>query len=295
MHPMSKLHAFFFNDTFKQKLENIVLVLAALGFFTHLALIFVHNSEYLTLNTPYNDLFDNPISAIYTPFSFILIYEVYLLIFYLSSSFTNSIGKQYEVISLIEIRNIFKDISKLELEPNWFDHPDNIIFTVDIIGFLILFYLIYWFNRLKNTVTAKETTLKMKPFVQAKKSVAVLLLFVLVGLILYNFSNWIIEIFEYNQGVISQITNINYIFYTDFFTALIIVDVLILILSFKYTERYSLLIRNSGFIISTILIRLSFGSSSFITISLIVFGTLFGVLIARIYLGMARGERDSEL
>ncbi|MFP4089650.1 MAG: hypothetical protein ACLFUB_18850 [Cyclobacteriaceae bacterium] len=292
---MNKLHHQLFNEVIKQKFENLVLLLAILGFFAHLILIFVINADILQWKVPYEDLFDNPISAIYTPFSFILIYEIYLLIYYLPSSFTNSIGKQYEVISLIEIRNIFKDISRLELQNEWFAYEDNIIFTIDIIGFLILFYLIYWFNRLKNSVTAKETSLRMKPFVRTKQGLAVLLFFVLAGLIVFNFGNWLVELLDYQQGLIRQITNLNYIFYTDFFTALIIVDVIILIYSFKYTEKYSLLIRNSGFVISTILIRLSFGSGTYVTMSLIVFATLFGVLIARIYLGMARDERDSEL
>jgi len=51
-------------------------------------------------------MFTNPIAAIYTPFSFILIYEVYLLVFYLPKSTTIYIGKQYEIITLILIRGI---------------------------------------------------------------------------------------------------------------------------------------------------------------------------------------------
>ena len=42
------------------------------------------------------------------------------------------------------------------------------------------------------------------------------------------------------------------------FTLLILADVVILLISFRYTEEYPKLIRNTGFIIATILIRLSF-------------------------------------
>jgi hypothetical protein len=58
-------------------------------------------------------LLTNPISAIYTPFSIILYYEIFLLIFYLPRSFTTSILKQFEIISLIIIRRIFYDIPKI--------------------------------------------------------------------------------------------------------------------------------------------------------------------------------------
>ena len=77
--------------------------------------------------------------------------------------------------------------------------------------------------------------------------------------------------------------NINYLFFNDFFTLLILVDVFILLLSFAYTDRYSQLIRNTGFIISTILLRLSFSASGITGILLIISGIVFGLLILLIY------------
>jgi|TARA_Y100000389_G_C17384750_1_gene476384 NADH:ubiquinone oxidoreductase subunit 4 (subunit M) len=77
--------------------------------------------------------------------------------------------------------------------------------------------------------------------------------------------------------------NLNYLFFNEFFTLLILVDVFILLLSFQYTERYSQLIRNTGFIISTILLRLSFAVSGLTSILLIISGIVFGLLILLIY------------
>ena len=65
-------------------------------------------------------------------------------------------------------------------------------------------------------------------------------------------------------------------------------DVFILLISFQYTERYSQLIRNTGFIISTILLRLSFSASGLTSILLIISGILFGLLILLIYNAMER-------
>ncbi|MGA0166588.1 MAG: hypothetical protein ACO39A_04945, partial [bacterium] len=66
----------------------------------------------------------NYLSAIYTPFSILLYYEVYLLILAIPNSITKAIGKQFEIISLIIIRDVFKDLSYLG--ENSFDmaHPD---------------------------------------------------------------------------------------------------------------------------------------------------------------------------
>ncbi len=289
---MTRVYDLLFNEKVKQQLENTILLLAIVGFALHLLLIFSASTEFFNLQIPYEGLFDTPIAAIYTPFSFILIYEVYLLIYYLASSFSSSIGNQYIIISLIEIRNIFKDITKLELNLNWFSEKENVVLTVDIIGFLILFYLIYWFFRLKGPIKDEEARIEVPSFINAKKIISILLLLVLAGLTVYNFTEWLIEVIDYRKGAISELRDINTIFYEDFFNILIIVDVLILILSYKYTHRYSLLIRNSGFVISVVLIRLSFGSSTILNMILIIFGTLFGVLIARIYLAMAKVEEN---
>ncbi len=289
---MIRFYDLLFNEKVKQRLEEIILVLAIIGFAIHLFLIFGQNSDFFRINTPYDDLLDNPISAIYTPFSFILIYEVYLLVYYLASSFSSSIGNQFVIIALIEVRNIFKDITKLKLELDWFAYKENVVFTVDIIGFILLFYLIYWFFRLRGQHERGEGRIDVSSFVNAKKIISILLLVVLAGLTVFNLTAWISEVINYQQGILSELRDVNTIFYVDFFNILIIVDVLILILSYRYTHRYSLLIRNSGFIISVVLIRLSFGSSTILNMALVLMGALFGVLIARIYLAMARLERE---
>ena len=112
-----------FSKVFSEKnlknFEKIILISATLGFIIHLILILLNNSEYIDLSFFRDSLFVNPISAIYTPFSFILIYEAYLLIYFLPRSFTTSIAKQFEIMSLILIRKIFKDIPNVNLDDNW--------------------------------------------------------------------------------------------------------------------------------------------------------------------------------
>ena len=64
-------------------------------------------------------------------FSFILVYEAFLLIYYLPRSFTTSVAKQYEIISLILIRKIFKDIPEVDLNENWISNENNIQLIYD--------------------------------------------------------------------------------------------------------------------------------------------------------------------
>jgi len=77
--------------------------------------------------------------------------------------------------------------------------------------------------------------------------------------------------------------DINNVFFNEFFSILILADVFILLLSFQYTEQYSQLIRNTGFVICTILIRLSFGAPALTNVLLIISSVIFGLLILSIY------------
>ena len=277
-----KANSFFgtvFADTVRKKVENLILILAGFGFIIHLLLIFLKELDLITVTELNQELLNDPISAIYTPFSLILVYEVYLLLFYLPRSFTSCISKQFEIISLIVIRKIFKDIPLMDLNDNWIFSEHNIELVVDLLGFLILFFLIYLFNKDTKKLPKKNITdPSLIRFISSKKIVSLSLLVVMSFMALNTLFEWVFNIYS-NQ----TITQIDGLFFNKFFTLLILADVIILLISFRYTEEYSKLIRNTGFIISTILIRLSFSSSGYLTMILILTGVSFAYLILKIY------------
>jgi|TARA_B110001469_G_C9588057_1_gene291759 hypothetical protein len=285
---MNKILTFFdtlfehiFSDKNQKKIERVTLWLSIIGFITHLLLIFSKRFE--LFHTPFEArLLDDPISAIYTPFSIILVYEIYLLIMYLPRSFTTAVSKQFEIISLILIRRIFGDIPKIELDVNWIENVANRQLIYDLVGVLVLYFLIYQFNKHQNKITKKELSIRLKRFVSSKRAVSLILLPVLIFTSIYTAFTWISGLFLASMKE-SILPDINSVFYNEFFTILILADVFILLLSFQYTERYSQLIRNTGFVICTILIRLSFGTYGLTNILLIISSVLFGLLILRIY------------
>ena len=254
-----------------------------LGFFIHLAFIFLSKFNIVNLHLE-SELFKNPISAIYTPFSFILIYEVYLLIYYLPNSFTTYITKQYEIITLIIIRKLFKDLSGLQLTSNWFEIKDDLQFTYDILASIVLFYLIFQFQKQgkRKNNQPKIDVPKIERFINRKKILAVFLVPTFFIMALITFSSWLDSISFTTEGLTSFET-INNLFFDEFFTVLILVDVVLLLISFFYTDKFHKIIRNSGFIVSTILIRLSFGVSGLVSTVLIISAVLFGLAIILIH------------
>ena len=272
-----------FSKVFSEKnlknFEKIILISATFGFIIHLILILLNNNGYIDLSFFQDRLFVNPISAIYTPFSFILIYEAYLLIYFLPRSFTTSIAKQFEIMSLILIRKIFKDIPNVNLDDNWIKNENNLQLMYDLSGVLIVFFLIYLFKKLKDKLPKLPVHQNLERFISYKKIISLLLLPTLTLLCIYSFIDW----YDYTFLGIGESSNIDFLFFVDFFTILILVDVFILLISFQYTERYSQLIRNTGFIISTILLRLSFSAEGLTSLLLLVSGIVFGLIILLIY------------
>jgi hypothetical protein len=242
-----------------------------------LSLIYLKRAQ--LFDFPFEDsLLNDPISAIYTPFSIILVFEIYLLVLNLPRSFTTSVSKQFEIISLILIRRIFADIPKLNLNTDWFTNVANLQLIYDVLGVLALYYLIHLFNKGRLKLPKKPVDANIKRFVSSKKAVSIILLAVLIVISFVSLFGWLNNLFFDQVSV-----DINNVFFNEFFSILILADVFILLLSFQYTEQYSQLIRNTGFVICTILIRLSFGAPALTNVLLIISSVIFGLLILSIY------------
>tara|TARA_B100000579_G_scaffold225332_1_gene184493 strand:- start:934 stop:1794 length:861 start_codon:yes stop_codon:yes gene_type:complete len=279
MNRIESLHNNVFSQKNVQLFEKSIMFLAVGGFIIHLLLIFFENYYGLDIFSTKTNLSSNPISALYTPFTFILVYEAFLLIYYLPRSFTTSVAKEYEIISLVLIRKIFKDIPEINLDSSNIINPSNLQLLYDLLAVIIIFYLIHLFKKTWVNTPKRKTNKNLNKFINYKKLMSVLLIPTLLVLCFTNFYEWVIQVFISE----SYTENLNGVFFIDFFTILILVDVFILLISFQYTERYSQLIRNTGFIISTILLRLSFSADGLYSILLLILGVVFGLVILRIY------------
>jgi hypothetical protein len=278
---LEKLYQKLLSKKTKEKSERVILWIALVSFIIHLLIIGLIHFNIITINEPSN-LLKNPIAAIYTPFSFVLVYEVYLLIYYLPRSISTYISKQYEIIALIIIRRLFKDLSDLSFSSNWFNIKNDLQFTYDLLASVLLFYLIYLFHvqrtRVYRTIKNSESHFSsISKFITAKKWIASALVPILLVIAIYSFLNWSIGIFQPIEGNAISFKNINNIFFEQFFSILIVADVILLLFSFFHTDEFHKVIRNSGFIISTILIRISFSVSGIINNILIVSAVLFGL------------------
>ena len=245
--PLASLAKSILNPSVRRRVEHSLVTLALVMFCIHLGLYGLGQLGALTLPA---SLFSHPLQSLYTPFSIILIAEVYLLVYYLPTSFARSLGKQIEIVALIEIRSVFKD---LDTTSNW---PWEASFFPHLLSAMVLGGALVWFYHLLPRRVARIEEQDLARFVDFKTALAGLLSVALVGLSVYSLGAWVMEIVTTPDHLHSDL---NSIFYNEFFTALILVDVLLLVVSFRYSDDFGLVLRNSGFVVATILLRRALG------------------------------------
>ncbi len=273
---MIKVLARVFDTVFTKKnlrlLDKVVLSAAILSFLIHLFLVYLvknFNFEWSFLQ----DLSHSYLSAIYTPFSFIIFYEVILIIEAIPREFPLSIGKQYEVIALIVIRRVFKDISEFDSIATWNENAEQMIYVgMDLLGGLLLFLLVGLFYKIYHE-NNRGAPKRQKKLIDSEKAIGTLLLLIFIVLSVYSLYRWSVIHFHLEGNV-----EVGHVFYKDFFGIMVFFDVLLLLISFIFYQGFAEIFRNAGFVLTVIIIRISFFAPQFYNVILLVAGVATGLI-----------------
>lgn len=214
---------------------------------------------------------DNHFYAVQYAFTVVLILEVISLVFTLPCSFSRSVGKQFEILSLILLRNAFKELAEFP-EPVTFLGNETAVLHIlsDGFGALLIFALLglYYY------IQAKAFDDGMKKgdifmFVAAKKGIALILLisFLLMG---------------FNSTLLTLSGQEHTDFLHSFYTLLILTDILVVLISQCFHPSFFTIFRNSGFALSTLLIRLALAAPPYYNVLLGVAAAAFAILLAMI-------------
>ena len=207
-------------------------------------------------------------SAIEMAFTVVLILEVISLIFTLPCSFSRSVGKQFELLALILLRNAFKELSEFP-EPIAFAGNEEAILRIlsDGFGALAIFALLgvyYLVQRKKQEETM--TSIDLFSFVAAKKGIALLLLVAFIFMGLRSIYLTLIDVSHSD-------------FLHDFYTLLILTDVLVVLISQCFQPGFYAVFRNSGFALSTVIIRIALAAPPYFNVLLGIAAALFAILL----------------
>lgn len=278
------LYELALGDRTDERLRSAAINLAIAGFLIHVVACTLHGFSLLDI-AGMNGFIDSYLDALYTPFSIILAYEVYELIRAIPESFSVAIGKQFEVMSLLVVRDIFKNLADVEATQGSALDSDVALIGLEAVAFLILFTTALYFRSMTlNTKSTSDPSADVVRFVDQKKTLAVALAFVYVLLALYSFTSWSLSTVD-GEGDLSRT-----VFFLDFFTFLILSDIVILLVSYKHITDFPQLARNTGFVLSTVTIRVGIGTPGFTGAALFILSALLAAGVLRLSLQESRAE-----
>ena len=260
------------------KVRKVAIAAAVIGFASHLLLWALHNSGQLAIEGDSMELVKSPLSALYTPFSILLAYEVYQLIRTIPESFSSSVGKQYEIATLLVVRDILKRLSDVNSSEGWEISSDVGFLLVECAAFLALFYTSLDYHNIKKGADDSATlSEEVSIFILTKKAIANLMLVVFAVIALSSLTSWIAAVQDGGGSVDRTI------FFLDFFTFLILADILILLISYWFYTDFRNLARNTGFVLSTVIIRVAISAAGVSSMVLFTLSGVLGIAILRMF------------
>ena len=183
-------------------------------------------------------------AAIGMAFTFLLYLELIDIVFGLAESVSRSVGKQFEIFSLILLRQSFKDFSAFPEPLQWPATPESVLHILsNAVGALTIFaILVLYYRSLHHqpiTLDEEETS----SFISSKKAVALMLMLIFIVLGVY-------DLFAAMRG--EAVTD----FFATFYTIMVFFDILIVLVSMRYSQSYPVVFRNSAFAMVTVMLRL---------------------------------------
>ena len=225
----------------------------------------------------------NHFYAVKLTFDLLLFLEVLGLVFNLASSVASSMGKQFEILSLILLRQSFKEFVNFAEPIEWVNVAGSVQNILsDALGGLIIFALVSIFYAMQKHRKITNNAEELASFIVAKKILALLLLSIFIGVAIHDLFLWLL-------------TGKSYKFFEVFYTILIFSDVLLVLISLRYNSTYSIVFRNSGFAVATIIIRLALTAPPFWNVGIGCFPVSLSIGLTYIYNNFALFPPHSEI
>ena len=262
-------------DVFKRLYEskrslNATSIVLVLAFVICSLLSVLVLLDYINLGH-YQSKFQNPFFSIEIVFTLLLIVELFGLIFVLPQSVAKSVSKQFELLSLIFLRDGFKEFSHIGSNFSW-EHMKESLIPMVVYGFgaIVIFSLISVTGTLQKRYKLTSTEDDQIQFIRLKKLLAILLLiaFAAVG---YNDLKTLIYTGSYLHS------------FQTFYTVLIFSDIIIVLIALRYTLNYYRIFRYSAFVLATILIRISLSADTYYNVAIGVVACLFVLALTIAY------------
>jgi len=221
-------------------------------------------------------------------FYLLVLAELVGLIFSLADSVARSVGKQVEILSLILLRRSFETLSEFDEPIPWGEILSGLAnsqltyLIIDAVTALLIFVMVGYYDRIQHKQPISQDSRDQAGFIDSKKVVALVLL---VGLTIVT-----------ARGAVDylRIGGKSSLFFEEVFSLLIFSDVLIVLISLRYSASYRSVFRNSAFALATVLIRLALTAPAPYNALLGLIAGLFTICLTLAYNEFAPTLRDAK-
>lgn len=233
---------------------------------------------------PFEWLPSNHFHAVRLGFNLLLVVEVVGLVFGLTGSPGRTLGRQFEILSLILLRQSLKELVHATEPIRWEAlRPFVPTMVADAGGAVVVFALVGLFYKLQREGDQRASEPEPE-FTASKEAVALVVLVIFVYFAVRSIG----------EATFGHAPNAAYDdFFDTLYTVLVFADLLIVFLSLRHRFTYEDVFRSSGYAVVTVLIRIALTAPPFLNVALGVAATVLGVVLAAAYPQTAKAPRPS--
>jgi hypothetical protein len=226
----------------------------------------------------------NHFYAVQFAVNLLLAIEVLRLVFGLSGTVGNTMGKQLEILSIILLRQALEELVHFP-EPIRWDAVREVVphMAADAVGAVVVFALVGVFYRVQHEGDAQLPEEDRPRFTATRELVALVLLVVFTVLAARTVAGGLVR-----PGAGAARADH---FFELFYTVLVFSDILVALLSLRHSFTYDLVFRNTGYAAVTVIIRLALTAPPFVNVALGVGAALVAIGLAWAYQRNAIGPR----
>lgn len=217
------------------------------------------------------------LTAITTPFTVILLYEIFQLAISFRKPLSEYVLAQLELVSLVFIRDIFKTLAHFDIQGQayWWDLTREISFSILsalilLTGTIIIRKIFYAEH---SSIRGMEFESRMMLFLKKIISIC-LMLGIAIILVLYLSDVW-----RYDSPfhVFDDVRLAN--FFPEIFIIFIIADTMLFLFGFLYHDEYFVLFSHAVYLIAVILVRLTLSVNSALDVVFVTIGLLITIAV----------------
>jgi hypothetical protein len=264
-----------FTDALEHFWHHVIMARLAGSFLVALYLVVIVIVEFNRqgwLPPPLASFFpENHFYAVSVAFTALLVTEVISLIFGLTRSFSRSMGIQLEILSLILLRDTFKKFTEFPEPLVWEPVATEMVSMVsEAVGALVIFVIIGVYYRVQKSRSITANEQDQETFIESKKLIALGLLgsLIVIG---------VVDLNRISNGLDP------YPFFDSFYTVLIFTDILMVLLSLRFSVQYAVTFRNFGYAVVTVFIRIALIAPAPLNAAIGIGTALFALAVAVAY------------